>query len=228
MNARQFFADAKRVRRVGSRGHAIAFAILSIEESAKALIYREVAEGVLRIVRKNPNHVTTFTESELLNHRFKHGVLANAIVEWLRYGPFYEVAAGLQKPSFSKTEVRELFLGAVYAHRIMQVDLQSGGRAAREVQRILNLLERLNDLKNRGLYVDHSNRRISTPKNVRTSELREVLELAEGAIEISTEALRRRYTEREKEFQKKANKAIVASIRRAQRRTRVTGKRPTP
>src|SRR5438093_9141861 len=55
-NARRFFLDAKRLRRVGSRGHAIAFAVLSIEESSKALLYRGVAEGVLRIVRKNPNH----------------------------------------------------------------------------------------------------------------------------------------------------------------------------
>src|SRR5438132_3369402 len=145
-NARRFFSDAKRLRRVGSRGHAAAFAVLSIEESSKALIYREVAEGVLRIVRKNPNHITTFTESELLNHQFKQRVLANAFGEYLRYGPFYEAAESLRKPKFSKTEVRELFLRAVHAHRIMAVDLQSGGRATQEVQRLGSLLDRLNDL----------------------------------------------------------------------------------
>src|SRR5437867_5933579 len=108
-NARWFLADAKRLRRVGSRGHGAAFGVLSIEESSKALIYRMVAEGVLRIVRRNPNHITTFTENELLNHQFKQQVLANAFGEYLRYGPFYEAAESLRKPKFSKTEVRELF-----------------------------------------------------------------------------------------------------------------------
>src|SRR5205809_2539972 len=150
-NARWFLADAKRLRRAGSRGHGAAFAVLSIEESSKSLIYRLVAEGVLRIVRKNPNHITTFTKNELLNHQFKQQVLANAFGEYLRYGPFYEAAESLRKQKFSKTEVRELFLRAVHAHRIMQVDLRSGGRATQEVQRLGSLLDRLNDLKNRGL-----------------------------------------------------------------------------
>src|SRR2546428_14042468 len=108
----------------------------------------------------------------------------------------------------------------------MQVDLQSGGRSAQEVHRLLSLLERLNDLKNRGLYVDHSNRSISTPKEVRTRELREVLELAKGAIEIATEAMRQSYSDREKELQREANKAILSTIRRAQRRIREDGQGP--
>ncbi len=225
-NARRFFADAKRLKRVGSRGHAVAFAVLSIEESSKALIYRLVAEGVLRMVRRNPNHVTTFTENELLNHQFKHEVLASAFVEYLRYGPFYEVAERLRKPNFSKAEVRELVLRAVSAHRVMQVDLQGGGRAAQEIQRLLSLLKRLNDIKNRGLYVGHTNHRISRPRDVRTSELREVLELGEAAIEISEEALRRSYSERERQLQKETNKAMLSSIRRAQRRAAGKGKGP--
>ena len=225
-NASWFLADAKRLRRVGSRGHGAAFGVLSIEESSKALIYRLVALGVLRIVRKKPNHITTFTESELLNHQFKQRVLANFFIEYLRYGPFYEATRGLRKPKYSKTEVQELILRAIHGHRVMQVDLQSGGRSAQEVQRLLSLLERLNDLKNRGLYVDHSNRSISTPKEVRTRELREVLELAEGAIEIATEAMRQSYSDREKELQREANKAILSTIRRAQRRTAKKGKGP--
>jgi AbiV family abortive infection protein len=225
-NARLFLADAKRLRRVGSRGHAAALAVLSIEESSKALIYREAAEGVLRIVSKNPNHITTFTETELLNHQFKQRVLANAFGEYLRYGPFYEVAEGLRKQRFSKTEVRELFLRAVHAHRVMQVDLQAGGRATQEVQRLGNLLDRLNDLKNRGLYVDHSSGRMSTPKDTRTKDLAEVLDLAEDAVKIATGALERSYSDREKELQREANKAIRSTIRRAQLRTARKGKGP--
>jgi len=218
-NARWFLADAKRLRRVGSRGHGVAFAVLSIEESSKALIYRLVSLGVLRIVHRKPNHITTFTESELLNHQFKQRVLANFFVEYLRYGPFYEAAQGLRNTRYSKTEVQELILRAIHGHRVMQVDLQSGGRSAKEVQRLLSLLERLNDLKNRGLYVDHSNRSISTPKETRPRELREVLELAEGAIEIATEALHRSYSDRERQLQSEANNAILSTIRRVQRRT---------
>ena len=225
-NARWFLADAKRLRRAGSRGHGAAFAVLSIEESSKSLIYRLVAEGVLRIVRKNPNHITTFTKNELLNHQFKQQVLANAFGEYLRYGPFYEAAESLRKPKFSKTEVRELFLRAVHAHRIMQVDLRSGGRATQEVQRLGSLLDRLNDLKNRGLYVDHSSGRISTPKDTRTRDLGEVLDLAEGAFKIASEALHRSYSDREKQLQREANKAILSTIRRAQRRTDKKGKGP--
>jgi len=225
-NARWFLADAKRLRRVGSRGHGAAFGVLSIEESSKALIYRMVAEGVLRIVRRNPNHITTFTENELLNHQFKQQVLANAFGEYLRYGPFYEAAESLRKPKFSKTEVRELFLRAVHAHRIMQVDLRSGGRATQEVQRLGSLLDRLNDLKNRGLYVDHSSGRVSTPKDTRTRDLGEVLDLAEGAFKIASEALHRSYSDREKQLQREANKAILSTIRRAQRRTDKKGKGP--
>ena len=225
-NARWFLADAKRLRRVGSRGHGAAFAVLSIEESSKALIYRLVALGVLRIVRKKPNHITTFTESELLNHQFKQQVLANAIGEYFRYGPFYEVAESLRKPKFSRIEVRELFLRAVHAHRIMQVDLRSGGRATQELERLGSLLDRLNDLKNRGLYVDHSSGRISTPKDTRTRDLGEVLDLAEGAIKIASEALHRSYSDREKQLQREANKAILSTIRRAQRRTAKKGKGP--
>jgi len=225
-NARWFLADAKRLRRAGSRGHGAAFAVLSIEESSKALIYRLVALGVLRIVRKKPNHITTFTEGELLNHQFKQKVLADAIGEYLRYGPFYEVAESLRKPKFSKTEVRELFIRAVHAHRIMQVDLRSGGRATQEIERLGSLLDRLNELKNRGLYVDHSSGRILTPKDTRTGDLGEVLDLAEGASKIATEALGRSYSDHEKQLQREANKAILSTIRRAQRRTAKKTKEP--
>ncbi len=225
-NARSFLADAKRLRRAGSRGHGAAFAVLSIEESSKALIYRLAALGVLRIVRKNPNHITTFTENELLNHQFKQRMLADAIGEYLRYGPFYEVVESLRKPKFSRTEVRELFLRAVHTHRVMQVDLRSGGRATQDVQRLGSLLDRLNDLKNRGLYVDHSSEKVSTPKDTQTRDLGEVLDLAEGAIKIATEALLRSYSDREKELQREANQAILATIRRAQRRTAKKGKGP--
>jgi AbiV family abortive infection protein len=221
-NARRLFADAKRLKRVGSRGHAIAFAVLSIEESSKALLYREVAEGVLRIVRKNPNHLTTFTEGEILDHRFKHGLLSNAILEWIRYGTFYEVAEGLRKPRYSRAEVRDIVLRAVHAHRITQIELQSESRAAHELKRQLDLLAGLNDLKNRGLYVDHIHGKISRPSDIRPSELEAVLDLSKAAIEISAEALRRNYSEREKRLQRDANKALLATIRRARRRTAAT------
>ena len=206
------------VRRAGSRGHGAAFAVLSIEESSKALIYRLVALRVLRIVRKNPNHLTTFTEGELLDHRFKHGLLSNAILEWIRYGTFYEVAEGLRKPRYSRTEVRDLVLRAVHAHRITQIELQSDSRAAQELKRQLELLAGLNDLKNRGLYVDHVHGKLSTPNDIRIRELEDVLDLAQVAIEISVEALRRSYSEQEKRLQRDANKALLATIRRARKR----------
>ena len=121
--------------------------------------------------------------------------------------------------------MRDLVLRAVHAHRITQVELQSGGRAAIEIQRQLDLLARLNDLKNRGLYVDQINGKISTPNAVKAGELEDVLDLSEAAIEISAEALRRSYTDKEKRLQRDANKALLATLRRARKRS--AAKAPT-
>ena len=186
-NARHFLNDARKLKRGGSRGHAIALAVLSIEESAKARTYHEATEGILRVVCKNPNHMTTFQEKELLDHRFKHAVLANVLADYFRYAPFYEVIENLRKPSLSKDEVREIVVGAVHSYRLLQVDLASGGRAAREVQSIFGLLERLNELKNRGFYVDHASGQVLLPNDLSTRDLERLLELAEGTLEITTE-----------------------------------------
>src|SRR2546422_2525101 len=59
-NARQLVRDAERLASAGSRGHASSLAILSIEESAKAIVYYLAAQGVYRIVKKKPNYVTTY------------------------------------------------------------------------------------------------------------------------------------------------------------------------
>jgi len=170
--------------------------------------------------------VTSFTESELRDHRFKHGVLARALIDYVQYGPFYELAGQLRKPRFSKADVRELIHRAIHAHRILQVDLSSGGRTARDFQRILALLEQLNDLKNRGFYVGDSKGKVIRPKEIRPKDLAEVLGLAEGAIEISSETLHRPYSAREKKLQKEANAAMLSSIRTARRRTATKERRP--
>ena len=218
-NAKQFLADAKRLRRARNRGHAIALAVLSIEEASKALVYHNAAEGVLRIVKKNPNHITTFQERELLDHRFKHAILAGLLAEWIRYAPFYEVAEGLRKPRLTKQEVREVILGAIHAHRLLQIDLASGGRTAKDVKDLFELLERLNDLKNRGLYVDHAGRRMLLPNDLNKRELERLLELGEGAIEMVSQLAKLHYTEREKRLQIEANKELLKRARRARVRS---------
>jgi len=218
-NAKHFLADAKRLKQARSRGHAIALTVLSIEEASKALVYHNAAEGVLRIVGKNPNHITTFQERELPDHRFKHTILAGLLAEWIRYAPFYEAAERLRKPRLTKEEVREVILGAIHAHRLLQVDLASGGRTAKDVKDLFELLEQLNDLKNRGFYVDHAGRRMLLPNDLTRRELERLLELGEGAIEMVSQLATLHYTEREKRLQIEANKELLKRARRARIRS---------
>jgi len=198
-------------------------AVLSIEESAKAIINRFAAEGVLKVVTKNANHITTFTERELLDHRFKHAFLAGMFAEWLRYAPFTLAVDNLRKSSFTKEEVKELMFRAVQAHKVLQVDLTSGGQTAKEMGTLFNLLENLNLMKNRGLYVDHANGRLFSPRNVRRAEVERTLQLAEGIVQMTSELHKRGLPEKEKRLQLDANKRLLDSIRRAKRRVAARG-----
>jgi len=69
-------------------------AVLAIEESAKAFVYWVASEGVVRIVKKNPNYVTTHKESDLLDHEFKHLLIT---------GDLYPAIKGTQIEELRKT-----------------------------------------------------------------------------------------------------------------------------
>lgn len=196
--------------------------VLSVEESSKALIYHFAAEGVYRVVAKKPNHISTFTEKELLDHRFKHSFLASLFLDYLLYAPFYgalETIGRSRKTAIPKSDVRLLILQAIQGHRRLQVEMSGGGRAAKEVQRLFSLLQSLGAIKNRGLYVDHREGRVQSPRETPKEQLDDVLALAEGAIAMVEEASKRPYSVREKELQREENKRLLTAIRQARRRT---------
>src|SRR6266566_1201071 len=187
-NARQFLRDAERLASAGSRGHASSLAILSVEESAKAVVYYLAAQGVYRIVKRKPNYVTTFREQDLLNHRFKHAIVSNIFSEGLFYAPMLAQVSRLRKQEFTRDEVQQIMQKAVHAHRRLRIELASGGHATKSIKRLFELLESLDSHKNRGLYVDHQRASVSDPQEITRSQMREILDLAMEVFDMASGA----------------------------------------
>lgn len=177
-NSRQLYRDAKKVKSVGSRGHSCSLAILSIEESAKALVYYTASEGVYRIVKGKPNYITTFRKKDLMDHRFKHSIVSAFLADWIFYMPFYQVIGETRKREFSKSEVEALFGRAIHLHRRHRIEISSGGRAAQNMAKMFALMEQLNERKNLGLYVDHTSSRVLRPNDIPRDEVKDVFDLA--------------------------------------------------
>jgi AbiV family abortive infection protein len=218
-NARRFKQDAGVLRRRGSAGHACSIAILAVEEASKAIVYKLAAEGIFRIVKKNPNNISTFSESSLLEHRFKHAMIARVLIGALEYGPFQSAMESTRKKNFTRGEVESLFR-RVHAHQVLQAaELQSGGRASRELSQIMTTLGQLNGLKNDGLYVGHKNGKIGTPNGRARSELARVWQLAEITVTAASVAVRTEMDPRTREEWRKHTRIITAGlIRTAERR----------
>lgn len=189
-NARELLRDAKKLKSFGSRGHACSLAILAIEESAKALVYLIASQGMIRIVKKNPNNVTTFRESDLLKHEFKHALIAAELEDWLFYGPFYESMARVSNRRVLRSKAGTEILRAIHTHKRQRVEMVSGGKAAQEAKRLFEMLGRLNELKNQGLYVDHEGGHLLTPNRLDIKVLGHVIELAEAMIWIFSDAVK--------------------------------------
>jgi AbiV family abortive infection protein len=183
-NARELLRNAYDLKSWGSRGHACSLAVLAIEESAKAFVYYIASEGVVRIVRKNPNNLTTYKESDLLDHEFKHLLITGLLEDIINYGPFYEAIARIQKESLSRADVVRTIYRAIHAHQRQRLDFQSGGKRADEVKRIFQTLKTLNRMKNQGLYVGHKGNHVLAPNAVERKELKSVLDLADIVVEV--------------------------------------------
>jgi AbiV family abortive infection protein len=189
-NARQLIRDARNLKSIGSRGHACSLAILSIEESAKALVYYTASEGVYRLVEKNPNYVTTYRKKDLLDHRFKHAIVSAFLADWMFYLPFYSILEGKRKDTFRRSEVEQLLQKAIHSHRRHRIELSSGGKATQELNKMFSLLESLNDKKNRGLYVDHTDCAVLRPNGLSAKETQHVLSIAEMVTQMVSEIVR--------------------------------------
>jgi len=73
-------------------------AMEDIRAAYKAGVYYIASEGVVRIVKRNPNYVTTYQESDLLDHEFKHMLIKVQLETWLsRMGTAILVPDSLQQ-----------------------------------------------------------------------------------------------------------------------------------
>jgi len=213
-NARELLRNAYDLKSWGSRGHACAIAVLAMEESAKALIYHMAAEGVFRIVKKNPNYVTTFREADLLRHEFKHALIAAELADWLNYAPFLGAINSIAKDRLRRKEVEALITRAIHAHRRQVIEFRSGGKVAKETQQMFNLLESLNRRKNDGLYVGHTGGRLLVPNSMTRKELKDILELADTITSVFSQVVRERLAPTQKSVLIDEMKKSAKQIRR--------------
>lgn len=170
--------DADALRKRGSRGPACSLAILSIEESSKALVYNMAHKGIIRIVGKKPNNVTTYRKESLQNHRFKHAVAKSFIVDWFEFSPFYTAIRRAGKRTWTNSEVDLLIQRAVYRYKEARIDLLTGGKGPAALADLITLFDRLDSLKNSGFYVDHDWKTVMKPKSTDRVTLDKVVELA--------------------------------------------------
>lgn len=227
-NARRLLRDSKKLRSTGSRGHACSSAILALEEGAKALVYFSASQGILRIVRKNPNYVTTFTESDLMKHEFKHAIVASEFEDWIGYGPFYAAMQNIRKGKLDKNEVVGIIHKAIHAHKRLRIDLMTkSSRYAKDVARMHEALKDLGILKNKGLYVDHRKGKMSIPMDIDKRKLDDLIDLAEVVLTVLGVSLRGRVDAYQKKVLMEEMRKSAAQVRRIMSRKPQVGPSPT-
>jgi len=155
----------------------------------------------------------TYRKKDLEDHRFKHFIIASFLIDWVNYAPFYEAINSIRKKRLSKSEVENLFHRAIYAHRHVQIELKSGGKAAKEIEKLFQLLEQLNDRKNRGLYVNHSTNKLILPNEISRKELEEIIDLSESITEMTKVIVSTRMTPEQKGIIKEEAQEIAKQIR---------------
>ena len=138
-NAVQHFHDARALRRRGSRGHACSLAILSIEEAAKAFLWKLAGEGVYRIVTKKPNGISTYSKGQLFDHRFKHAIVARLVYQGILSQPVQRVMAKTRRKAFSRRQVELMLWDLLHEKGMQQIRLRQGGRAIDSMKHIFDL-----------------------------------------------------------------------------------------
>jgi AbiV family abortive infection protein len=226
-NAVEHFNDAKSLRRRGSRGHACSLAILSIEEAAKAFLYKLAGEGVYRIVAKRPNSISTYSETQLFDHKFKHAIMARLLFSGLLYSPIRRVLAKTRRTSFSRKQVELMMADLLHEQEMLNIRLHAGGQGIDRVKQVFGILERSNEAKNAGLYVGHENGRPSTPNSLPKPELDKVIGLAGAVLDGVGDLIRSRMAPEVKR-QAAASLREVATARKKASRKSTSSKAATP
>ncbi len=220
-NAVDHFKDAEALRKRGRRGHAYSHAVLCIEEAAKAYLYKLAGEGVYRIVSKNPNAISTYSEKQLFDHRFKHTIIARIVVQSILYAPVHRVLAKTRAERFSRRKVEGMLVDLLHEQELQQIRMRSGGQGAAVVARVFAALEQANERKNLGFYVDQEDGKVLLP-NVRSrKELREGLELAATILEAVDEFVGSTLSRETKERAANAFREVATALRRASVRAKL-------
>jgi AbiV family abortive infection protein len=224
-NARLLINDGKALRRRGSVGHACALAILGMEEAAKALIYKQAAEGVIRLVRRDPNNLSTYSEKDLLNHKFKHGAITRLLIGSVEFAPFLQTLAESRKKVFSRDDVAVILRRAHTRQWLQRTELDRGGKAAIELQRMLKTLARLDSLKNDSLYVGRVPNDVRHPSGIPPKEVSNVWEIANSVVKAAEETVAKPFSkDQRREFAEQLR--ILSAQSRRLKRLAVTNKPP--
>lgn len=213
-NARKLRLDARAVQRRGSAGHACSLSILAIEESAKAIIYKQAADGVIRFVKKNANGVTTYSEDDLKIHKYKHATIANLIGEAVSFAPLQQTLAETRKATFSRGEVERLLRKAHLRAKMFTSELQTESRSARLLRDLFGLLSRLDALKNAGLYVGRNLGKVQLPDEEVAADCADVAEIADAMVLGAEMEIRRRLTKQDAAEQRDNLRTLLAQVRR--------------
>lgn len=223
-NAADHLNGARALRKRGSRGHAYSHAVLSIEESAKAYLYWLAGRGVYRIVTRNPNGISTYSEKQLFDHKFKHSIVARIVVQAILYAPVSRVLSKTRAKTFSREQVEAMLGDLIHEQELQQIRMQSGSREAKEVARLFATLERANERKNMGLYVGQREGKALLPNDCPRRELREGVELAGSVLEVVNEIVGSTLSREAKERAARALREVAAALKTASRRAHLPAK----
>lgn len=212
-NARQLLRDSKRLSTRGSRGHASSLAILSIEESAKAIVFYMAAQGVFRIVKNKPNYVTTYRKEDLLDHRYKHAIISNMLSDAIFYAPFYAPLTSLRRKTYTREQVHDVVQRGIHAHKRAQIEF-SAGKSGKDLRRMFELIGMLNHRKNRGFYVDDSKGKVLRPDELGRKELAEVTGVADLVVGLASEAVHEQLPAARKKVLVEEGRKLAAELRK--------------
>jgi AbiV family abortive infection protein len=229
-NAVDHFKDAEALRKRGSRGHAYSHAVLSIEEAAKAYLFKLAGEGVYRIVSKSPNGISTYSEKQLFDHRFKHSLVARLVVQGLLFAPVHRVLSKTRAKSFSRQRVEAMLGDLLHEQELQQIRMRTGGHAAKAVASLFTALEKANDRKNLGLYVDQRGGKVLLPNDCSRKTLREGLEVAGSVLDMVSEIVGTKLSRETKERAARALREVAAALKLASAKAKpvTSSKLPKP
>ena len=184
------------------------------------MIYKLAAEGLIRFVRRNPNNISTYNEKDLLNHKFKHGAIARLLVAALEFAPFQQALSSTTRKTFTRGDVLMVLRRASARQWLYRTEMGSGGRPARELNEMMALLGRLDQLKNRGFYVGPDRSGVRRPNEIGRKDLEQTLELATVVINAAQVEVSGSYDPAQRREFMAQLKMLSAHRRRLLRRSR--------